>query len=135
MNKHYYYVALSRARTLLGLSMAELLEVDQNIIPRHQLVCTTLTWLYRHYKLGCGMLRPGTLPVSEVAGLKQELVVAQGLHVTLILRLAEDLQRSAHGSSPWGTPRHFNAATSSLVVDTSGDSPPAWEWALRASLN
>ena len=32
VTKQYYYVALSRVRTLLGLSMTELLEVDQNII-------------------------------------------------------------------------------------------------------
>ena len=39
------------------------------------------------------------LLVIEVAELKQELVVAQGLHGTLILRLAEDLQRAAYLAS------------------------------------
>ena len=49
------------------------------------------------------------LPVIEVAELKQELVVAQGLHGTLILRLAEDLQRAAYLASVGVTPKKSRA--------------------------
>ena len=45
------------------------------------------------------------LPASEVAELKQELLVAQGLHGTRILRLPEDLQRTAYLASVGVTPK------------------------------
>ena len=49
------------------------------------------------------------LPVSDVAELKHELVVAQGLHGTLIPRLAEDLQRAAFLASVGVTPKKARA--------------------------
>ena len=68
VNKQYYYVALSRVRTLLGLSMTELLEADPEYYTlTPACLCMTPTWLCRHYRLGCGMLRPGAcLPVRSL---------------------------------------------------------------------
>jgi hypothetical protein len=107
VNKQYYYVALSRVRTLLGLSMTELLEADPEyyssdtslLVHDANLAVQTLQTRLR-YAEAWG------LPASEVA---EELLVAQGLHGTLILRLAEDLQRAAFLASVGVTPKKAKA--------------------------
>ena len=106
VNKQYYYVALSRVRTLLGLSMTELLEVDpEYYTPDTSLLVHDANLAVQTLQTRLRYADAWGLPVSEVAELKQELVVAQGLHGTLILRLAEDLQRAAYLASVGVTPR------------------------------
>ena len=100
VNKQYYYVALSRVRTLLGLSMTELLEEDpEYYTPDTSLLVHDANLAVQTLQTRLRYADAWNLLVSEVAELKQELVVAQGLHGTLILRLAEDLQRAAYLAS------------------------------------
>jgi len=106
VNKQYYYVALSRVRTLLGLSMTELLEEDpEYYTPDTSLLVHDANLAVQTLQTRLRYAEAWGLPASEVAELKQELVVAQGLHGTLILRLAEDLQRAAYLPSVGVTPK------------------------------
>ena len=100
VNKQYYYVALSRVRTFLGLSMTELLEEDpEYYTPDTSLLVHDANLAVQTLQTRLRYADAWNLLVIEVAELKQELVVAQGLHGTLILRLAEDLQRAAYLAS------------------------------------
>ena len=110
VNKQYYYVALSRVRTLLGLSMTELLEVDpEYYTPDTSLLVHDANLAVQTLQTRLRYAEAWSLPASDVAELKQELVVAQGLHGKLILRLAEDLQRAAYLASVGVTPKKSRA--------------------------
>ena len=110
VNKQYYYVALSRLQTLLGLSMTELLEEDpEYYTPDTSLLVHDANLAVQTLQTRLRYAEAWGLPASEVAELKQELVVAQGLHGTLILRLAEDLQRAAYLPSVGVTPKKSRA--------------------------
>ena len=110
VTKQYYYVALSRVRTLLGLSMTELLEEDpEYYTPDTSLLVHDANLAVQTLQTRLRYAEAWGLPASEVAELKQELVVAQGLHGTLILRLAEDLQRAAYLPSVGVTPKKSRA--------------------------
>ena len=77
VNKQYYYVALSRVRTLLGLSMTELLEADpEYYTPDTSLLVHDANLAVQTLQTRLRYAEAWNLPVSEVAGLKQELVVA-----------------------------------------------------------
>ena len=119
VNKQYYYVALSRVRALLGLSMTELLEVDpEYYTPDTSLLVHDANLAVQTLQTRLRYAEAWSLPASDVAELKQELVVAQGLHGTLILRLAEDLQRAAYLASVGVTPKKARARKAAQVQKT-----------------
>ena len=123
VNKQYYYVALSRVRALLGLSMTELLEVDpEYYTPDSSLLVHDANLAVQTLQTRLRYAEAWSLPASDVAELKQELVVAQGLHGTLILRLAKDLQRVAYLASVGVTPKKARARKAAQVQKTT---PPS----------
>jgi hypothetical protein len=132
VNKQYYYVALSRVRTFLGLSMTELLEEDpEYYTPDTSLLVHDANLAVQTLQTRLRYAEAWNLPVIEVAELKQELVVAQGLHGTLILRLAEDLQRAAYLASVGVTPKKSRARKAPQLQKTATPKRHRAEWAPR----
>ena len=119
VNKRYYYVAVSRVRTLLGLSMTEPMELDPEYYsPDTSLLVHDARLAVRTLQTRLQYAEAWRLQAVEITELEQQLHAAIKQHDTQARRLTEELDRAAFLASVGTTPNKARARKAKELKST-----------------